>query len=209
MDSYDNASQDSVDTAESSRPAQTTYRRTQRLIDPKWQLGIACAVTMLLLGAGALYILCSALLESPKLVAIIGGRGTQLVGLGVDIVYFLSVAAVVQHVIVRLTHSVVGPALVLERGLRAMKDGDFSARLTLRDGDYLTSVADAAQDLNGRLAGQADEVVGIVGLLRTSAKNERDVLAAADRLAKLFGTEPLSGSVEESEPSASDERMAA
>lgn len=209
MDSHLNATQDPAASAESPRPAQTTYRRTQRLIDPKWQLGIACAVTMMLLGAGAFYIVCSALLDSPKLVATFGGRGAKLVGLGFDIVYFLSVAAFVQHLIVRITHSVVGPALVLERGLRAMANGDFSARLTLRDGDYLTTVAGAAQDLNNRLAGQADDVVGIVDQLRASAANEQDVLGAADRLAELFGVDAGSGAAELAESMPSDDRIAA
>ena len=48
---------------------------------------------------------------------------------------------------VRITHSVAGPALVIERALDAMREGRFDSRLKLRSGDALTSLAAAAQRL--------------------------------------------------------------
>ncbi len=209
MDSHSNPPQDSVDSPEPSRPVQSSHRRTQRLIDPRWQLGVACAVTMLLLGTGALYMVGTAMMANPRLEALLGSKGFQLVGLGANIVFFLSVAAGVHHVIVRMTHSVVGPALVIERGLWAMKEGDFDARLSLRDGDYLNTVAEATRELNDHLGAQASEVVGIVDQLRSSAKNEHDVLAAADRLSELFGVDTRPRDDEAARVPAEDERMAA
>ena len=55
---------------------------------------------------------------------------------------------------IRITHSVAGPALVIERALDAMREGRFDSRLTLRDRDALKSLAAAAQRLCDHLQQQ-------------------------------------------------------
>lgn len=55
---------------------------------------------------------------------------------------------------IRITHSVAGPALVIERALDAMREGRFDSRLKLRDGDALKSLAEAAQRLCDHLQQQ-------------------------------------------------------
>ncbi|HEU4420399.1 MAG TPA: hypothetical protein VFT55_15795 [Planctomycetota bacterium] len=55
---------------------------------------------------------------------------------------------------IRITHSVSGPALVIERALDAMREGRFDSRLKLRDRDALKSLAEAAQRLSDHLQQQ-------------------------------------------------------
>ena len=55
---------------------------------------------------------------------------------------------------IKITHSVAGPALVIERALEAMREGRFESRLKLRNGDALKSLADAAQRLCDHLQQQ-------------------------------------------------------
>ena len=208
MDSKSNPSQDSG-TAELAHPVQSARRRTQRLIDPQWQLGAAFAVTMGLLGTGAVYMMLATLMDSPRMAATLGTKGAQLVGLGADIVFFLSVAAAVHHIVVRLTHSVVGPAFAIERAIRGMQEGDFDTRLTLRDGDYLTTVAGAARDLEEHLGAQTDQVAGIVDQLRSCAKGNPDVQIAADRLSDLFGMDAHAQEEAAAQAPADDASMAA
>ena len=55
---------------------------------------------------------------------------------------------------IRITHSVAGPASVIERALDAMREGRFDSRLQLRDRDALKSLAAAAQRLSDHLQQQ-------------------------------------------------------
>jgi nitrate/nitrite-specific signal transduction histidine kinase len=55
---------------------------------------------------------------------------------------------------IRITHSVAGPAMLIERALDAMREGKFDSRLTLRDNDALKSLAEAAQRLADHLQQQ-------------------------------------------------------
>lgn len=168
-------------------PMDTKHKRSQRLIDPRWQLGVACAVTLMMLGAGALYMLGAELLSSERVRAALGPGGFRWVRTGADVVFFAAIAMGVHQVIVRVTHQVVGPALVIERGLRALARDDFGERLSLRDGDYLTTVSQAAQDLRERLAARRENVARIVEDLRRGQGNEGDLEAALGALESEFG----------------------
>jgi hypothetical protein len=55
---------------------------------------------------------------------------------------------------IRITHSVAGPAMVIERALDAIREGRFDSRLKLRNGDALKSLAEAAQRLSDHLQQQ-------------------------------------------------------
>lgn len=55
---------------------------------------------------------------------------------------------------IRITHSVAGPAMVIERALDAMREGRFDTRLKLRNRDALKSLAEAAQRLCDHLQQQ-------------------------------------------------------
>lgn len=186
-----------------SRPAQR-QKRTQRLNDPRWQLGMACAVTMMLLGAGALYLLGSKLMSSPRLEGALGPKAFEFVRMAADVIFFTAMAAVVHKVIVRLTHSVTGPALVIERGLRGMQKGNFGERLRLRDGDYLTTVADAALGLQKQLTEQRDAVARIVDELHLAAGNEDETRRAIGSLERCFGMDAEESTDEADEVEASD-----
>ncbi len=54
---------------------------------------------------------------------------------------FVVAGLIAAPVMMRLTHRYVGPAYVMRRALRGMRLGDYGCRLTLRDGDFLKSLA--------------------------------------------------------------------
>lgn len=165
------------------------YRRTQRLLDPKWQLGMACAVTMLLLGAGATYTLVAEFLDGEWVRGALGAGAYEAVRVGTDILFFGAVAVFVHKVIVRLTHSVVGPAMVIERALAAMEGGDLDARLRLRDGDYLKPLAAAAASLQSRLGGTREESGALLARLREAVGDDAAALELISSLEELHGVE--------------------
>lgn len=186
-------STDSPATAPQGAPGR--HQRTRRLIEPRWQLGIACGVSLLILGSGALYMLGVRLVASERVASALGESLHRVVTAGFDVAYFLGIVAIVHRVVVRMTHSVVGPAFAIERGLRALARGETGARFKLRDGDSLTEVAAAADELAlflddartrreaelGRMeevAGDADAVAAAIERIR--AIEERGAGGSAD-----------------------------
>lgn len=166
--------------------AAPSFTRKRKLIDPRWQLGVACVVSMLLLGTGALYMLGAKLISTKRVVAVVGEDLHQLVATAFDVAFFLGVVALVHHVVVAMTHVVVGPAFVVERGLKQMQDGRRDARFSLREGDYLNPVASAASVLQENLIEQAELVDQEIGHLRVAAGDHPDVRASLERLERAF-----------------------
>ena len=173
----------------SNHSAQPTFHRTQRLIDPRWQLGVACVASLVLLGTGALYLFGSRLLMSPRVINAIGSDALPLVSLVCDVTFFLGVVGLIHMLVVRMTHSVVGPAFVVERGLTALTEGDFTARFSLRDGDYLLPVAEAGGRLRDRMKQQRTELAAALEDISTAAGDNADVRAARARIEEIFGIE--------------------
>lgn len=177
------------------------FHRTQRLIDPRWQMGAACAASLLLLGTGALYLFGSKLLASAAVANKVGANSLPAVVLVADVLFFLGVVAVVHTVVVRMTHSVVGPALVVERGLRSMREGRYDSRFSLRDGDYLLPVAEAGQNLNDHLSKQIEDLFWGLEEIRDAVGENAEVIAAITRIEASFRIEEREGA-ENGEPRA-------
>ncbi|MEL6715148.1 MAG: hypothetical protein AAFP86_15305, partial [Planctomycetota bacterium] len=162
------------------------FTRKQKLIDRQWQLGLACGVTMLMLGSAALYMLGAKLVHSDRVLNVIGPSMHGVVAIGFDVLFFLAVVAAVHHVIVTVTHAVVGPAFVLERGLRSLADQRYDARFKLRTRDYLRDVALAAEALQTRLAEQAEIVRTEVDTVRMSGALREEAKQALDRIERAL-----------------------
>src|SRR5205823_5223414 len=101
---------------------------------------------------------------------------------------FLVLAGLLFYVILRITHRVAGPAMVIERAIDGLVEGRFDARLTLRRGDYLKSLAAATQRLSDHLkAEQGDRDRTCVELERAVARGDRK--AAIELLQRLRATQ--------------------
>ena len=113
--------------------------RRQVLVDAKMQLSVALSMM------GALFVLTLV-----YVLALVYGGGEDLgphsesaqrLGLMVSGLYFGLVLVVALFVGVLTTQRIAGPAKVFERAVRAMRQGDYTQRLTLRDGDHMSDLA--------------------------------------------------------------------
>lgn len=140
-------------------PAYPRYKRRQYLVDRAYQLRfvtrvflvvlaiavISCAITAALLWK-TLYVPQESA-QTSLITAILAVASTLLVELLVAI-------PLVFYVGIRQSHRVVGPLSRMTRALQAIGQGNFSQRLTLREGDALldlgTAINRMAEDLQRR-----------------------------------------------------------
>jgi methyl-accepting chemotaxis protein len=127
-----------------------SYKRTQYLVDRGYQLRFVTRLFLAVLAVATISSLIScgllwtsmdrpgAGLDTSLVIALIAIATTLLIELllAIPIVFFLGI---------RQTHRVVGPMNRLKRTLQAIGTGDFSQRITLREGDVLE---DLAQSIN-------------------------------------------------------------
>ena len=132
-------------------------KRRSIMVDRKWQSSVA---TRLIIAA----MLVVALTQIVMIVFLASGGEEMPEEASGDRWYFAALlTSALQLVLlvvtmwwstIKITHSVAGPALVIERALDAMREGRFDSRLKLRSGDALTSLAAAAQRLGDHLQQQ-------------------------------------------------------
>ena len=134
----------------------TTYKRTQYLVDRRYQLRFVTRLFMVVLAVASASTLLSAYLlwknmyvpgegiHTSFIVALIAVCTTLLVEL-------LLAIPLIFYVGIRQTHRVVGPIKRMERMLDAIGNGDFSQRIHLREGDVLQDVAEAINRMAERL----------------------------------------------------------
>jgi hypothetical protein len=123
----------------------TQSRRRQLLVDPRLQWSIALPVV--------LAVLVTVLPFVGMLLLIPGGRQEQLPESSQQAFrmswlttggYFGLVLGVMLLALLRATHRIAGPILVIERGLRGLAAGDDLARLTIRQRDAAQGLSQAA-----------------------------------------------------------------
>lgn len=125
--------------------------RKKFLVDPSVQMPLAVAVIGTVVAFSALYL---------ATVLILGAEGSTLddpssraatrLGVAVTGAYFLLVLVAVTVVIIRMTHRFAGASRVLEQAARAMLQGDFAQRMTLRKKDLLQSLRAALGEVQMR-----------------------------------------------------------
>lgn len=182
--------------------------RTRTLLDARWQIGIACAVTSLVLIVGAAHMLLAWAVSSDAVAQAVGPKNVQWVMLGADVLFFLGTIAVIHRMVVKASHSVVGPAFAIERGLWQVAGGDLEARFRLRDGDYLTGVASAAQAVLDVMQEREGAMRDVLADMRDAGHAEGDVGDAVDRLEDLLGVPRSERAEERAEAAAEGERFA-
>ena len=95
-------------------------------------------------------------------------------------VYFALATAGLGSVALFLSHRIAGPAFVIERALRSLRDGDPGERLSLRPGDSLQELARAARELREHLGEREDRRRGL--LQQIAARLDGDDIAGAREL---------------------------
>ena len=125
------------------------YQRRQYLVDRTFQLRFVSRMFLAVLVVAGLSCLGSSALLWRQLY--VPGEGTQT---PVLVAALLAVAAtllielllaipIVFYLGIRQSHSIIGPMKRIAATLKAIGEGDFSRRLTLREGDVLTDLAEA------------------------------------------------------------------
>ena len=133
------------------------YRRKNYLPDRQWQLSVTRNIAGAALMAGLAYLLTIYLIPTTGILGKFDSRQIGMVAVAVNALYFLALLAAVVLVTIRVTQSVAGPAVVLERAVEGMCEGNFAERLSLRDGDYLKDLAASLEKLSKQLQQQDSE----------------------------------------------------
>jgi methyl-accepting chemotaxis protein len=131
-------------------------RRRQQLVDRKLQFYVAMPIVSALGGIALLYTLAVFVLPESAVQDTLGSKSTQEYLLIANGAYFVIGTAIVMVLALYLMFRVAGPAFVVERALRAFASGDLEQRLSLRKGDQLQSLAEAAAELRDKIRADRD-----------------------------------------------------
>ena len=140
---------------QTSDPQTGQEKRRSFWVDEKWQSSIASHLIVSAMFVVALtqvimiWVLSSG--ESPDEMSSGEWRLAAMVTSALQLVLLVGA---MWRTAIRITHSVAGPACVIERAVDAMCEGRFDSRLTLRKGDALKSLAAAVKRLSDRLQQQ-------------------------------------------------------
>jgi hypothetical protein len=161
-----------------AEPSQPTHaKRRKYVLDARWQYSVSAGVAGTALATGLLFFLGTYLLASGDPIESLSGTETAMLALTVNALYFLILAGLLFWVVLRITHAVVGPAMLLERAIDGLKEGRFDCRLSLRRGDYLKSLASSIQRLSIEIQKQQAERERLCGEIENAALHgDRDKL---------------------------------
>ena len=135
---------------------QPTYKRTQYLVDRAYQLRFVTRLFMVVLAVAVTSSLIASFLlwrqlyqpemgsTSALVTGLVAVAATLLVELllAIPLVFLLGI---------RQSHRVVGPMKRIQKALEAIGRGDFSQRITLRQGDVLWDLAEAINTMAAEL----------------------------------------------------------
>ncbi len=164
--------------------SKSTAQRRRYIVDPKLQYRVAFQILGALLGVAALWIVGMMVLAGPESVSQLEPLEVRQLLFRVNAIYFGLGATIVVVLTLLLTHRVAGPAFVIGRALRTMQDGEYDVRLSLRDNDFLTSLAGDVNKLAQRLGEQHTKRDELLADLERCII-EGDTNAARELLAQL------------------------
>ena len=135
---------------------ETTYKRKQYLVDRAYQLRFVTRLFLIILLVATASALVSSILvwrntytpgqmsQEVFIVALVAISSTLLVELllAIPLIFVLGI---------RQSHRIVGPMNRIKQTLAAIGQGDFSKRITLRQGDALEDLANAINQMAERL----------------------------------------------------------
>ena len=130
-------------------------QRRSFMVDAKWQSSIASHLIISAMVVVALtQIIMIYFLSSGESLDEMSSGEWRLAAMLTSALQLVLLVGAMWRTTIRITHSVAGPASVIERAVDAMCEGRFDSRLELRKGDALKSLAAAVQRLSTRLQQQ-------------------------------------------------------
>ena len=140
---------------QTSGPENGPEKRRSFMVDEKWQSSIASHLIVSAMVVVALtQIIMIYFLSSGESLDEMSSGEWRLAAMLTSALQLVLLVGAMWRTTIRITHSVAGPASVLERAIDAMCEGRFDSRLELRKGDALKSLAAAVQRLSTRLQQQ-------------------------------------------------------
>lgn len=144
-----------MDTTEAKPEARIEIKRSRYMLGSGMQRSVALQLLAVVSAIALLHGL--ALLALGREIRLLSASETRLLFVGFGVFYWLVAIAVVGGAALLLTHRIAGPALVIERAVRALARGDSEPRLQLRPRDYLRSLSDSVLELRVELREQAEQ----------------------------------------------------
>lgn len=171
-----------MDTPDGRPQKRTKIKRSRYMLASRLQRSVALQLLAVVSAVALLHAL--ALLALGPEIRLLQPDETRLLLAGFSSFFWLVTVTLVGGVALLLTHRIAGPALIIERAVRALARGDYEARLDLRPSDYMHSLSDSVAELRGQLREQADQRDRV--LLELDAYlREADTEAALESLEQL------------------------
>ncbi len=138
------------------------WRRRSYLQDSGWQLSVATIVVGSAVFVVALvHLIAVYVLAHLDAIETLSSRQLTMFAVAFSGLHILLLFIVLVATTVRITHSVAGPAKVIERAIDDLRNGKYDSRLKLRDKDYLKDLAAAVQRLSDHLNQQNEHRAGV------------------------------------------------
>ncbi|MCK6460598.1 MAG: hypothetical protein L6Q95_11985 [Planctomycetes bacterium] len=125
-------------------------RRWRYVVDWRSQLGTALQIVAVLAGICLICAVAVKYVKSDEALELMSGEGVRNFLYRVTAAQFIVSAVTLGVLAIYLTHRFAGPAIALERAVRALVDGNTDRKLHLRERDYLKAVGAAVEDLRVR-----------------------------------------------------------
>lgn len=160
------------------------FKREWYFVDAGVQLRLVLPLLAVLVVVALAYAAAIYLLPGPDAIETMTAEETRRLFLRANGVYFAVAVGALGAVAVFLSHRVAGPARVIERAVRGLRDGDYDDRLALRRGDSLKSLATAVRELRDQLREREEQrrKLGREIAARLDANDVRTARELLDRL---------------------------
>jgi preprotein translocase subunit SecG len=173
-------------------------RRWRYVVDWRSQIGTAMQIVAVLAGICLVCSVAVKYVKSDEALELMSGEGVRNFLYRVTAAQFIVSAVTLGVLAVYLTHRFAGPAIALERAIRALVHGQTDRKLHLRERDYLKAVGAAVEDLRMREETRAKKLLDLDRCI-----GEGDTEAAKEILKGLISQPlpaPAAAAVKESEP---------
>lgn len=164
------------------------FKRRIYIVNPKMQLSIVLTTAGILALLGAFFAAAMYVIPDDGFFDLMDGKEIRSFLLRLTVAYFLFCVSSVFALTVILTHRVAGPVMVMEHAIRGMIEGDFTKRLSLREKDYLKSLAAHLSRLRDHMVDNRDRRLLIAQELE-SALETGETERAHDLVRELAATE--------------------
>lgn len=171
-----------------ARPNPKNHGRKVYVVDRPSQASVAWNLLGVLVGIGVLYAFAIFFLLSPEALRDMSVDNVRQLMLTVHVAYFAVGSAILAVWALLVAHRFSGPAFVMRRAIKAMRQGDFTQRLSLRKRDYHQELAKELAEFGAELAARSEIDRRLLQTVRT-AVDEGDTEGAKAAIAKALGVD--------------------